>query len=1132
MTRFVHLFLALVFAALLVPGLGAQSDTSAVAGFVRDASEAVVPKAKVVIRNEATGLERRAETSGSGYFAISSVPSGFYRITVEAEGFRRYEETNRKIDPNITATANIVLQVGSVQESISVVASGAEVQSETATVGRIVTTEQVNSLQLNGRNPMFLAQLAPGVTRRTSISAFTFGMDNNFFINGARKEETNITLDGAPATRTRSAGVPIGVPDLDATQEVQILTANYKAEYGRASGGQMRIVTKSGTRDFHGSVYEYFRNSALDANSWTRNASGNPEFASPAPFRFNQFGYSASGPVVLPKTGFNRDRNKLFWLFGQEYVRYRQDQTVTRLVPSDAIRGGDFSELLTAGNRYYGRATTVRDPLSNTPFAGNIIPASRLSPSGIGLIRAFPTPTPGFSQGNNNWIANAGAPQNQRKETLAIDFSPQEQHNLRFRFLNYNYDQHIPFQGNFDRGPRVLIRPNKIGSLNYIWTVNPTTVNELLVSASHDRTVILLDTSSGKYERTQYGITYPYLFPQGKIYDNVVPAINIAGLTLLTTSAPGLTAGPIYVISNNFTKVMQRHVIKAGFLYERAGQYDGNQNVQSGTFTFTDNRTGGATSGAAMANAALGLFDSYSEIGAINAVPYKAQMFEYFVQDSWKVTQRFQMEFGIRHSLIQPWYSEYRNFSMFDSRFYDPAQAPVLDPRTGRVLSGSLVNGMVIPGDGFPEAARGRLPFDPSTAASLFRGVGKSYSVFHKKDFQPRVGLTYSPSNRLVFRAGIGRYVLRPPVSDNVNPGANLPFQQSGSITIGPVDSPGGGSTVSNPVQANTWDLTFRNPSAWNWNSSVEWGVSGGTLLSIGYVGRRGLNNLFRDVDFNQLRAGTIQANPGINVNYLRPYRGYGVIRQTNNDASSTYHAMQVNLTRRYSKGLLYGVAYTLSQSMGNGSTKDDILPNTYDDSAYWGPTWTDYRNVLILNFAYDLPFFSKSSRLPRTALGGWQIAGITQFQSGAPFTVQSAEDFAGVGPGGGPQIWNIAGDAKLPASERKFASAVSDAAYWFRPTTPNGQPIFTPPAAGTFTTQRNRNLLFGPGFQDWNLSIAKTFPIHEAHRLQFRAEAFNWVNHPNWGAPAINPRNLNTLGKVTSKGGERNMQLSLRYSF
>jgi hypothetical protein len=1124
-----QIWLALVLACL---GSFAQSDSSSISGLIRDASDAIVPNALVILRNEATGTERRAQSNSSGYFVVASVPSGVYTLTVEASGFRRYQESKRKIDPNIASVANVTLQVGNVQESVSVIASGNEVQTDTATVGRIITTAQVESLQLNGRNPMFLAQLAPGVVRRNSISSFTFGMDNNFFINGARKEEMNITLDGAPAVRTRGAGVPIGVPDLDATQEVQILTANYRAEYGRASGGQMRIVTKSGGRDFHGSAYEYFRNSAIDANSWVRNASGNPSLAAPAPFRFNQFGYNLSGPVLIPGTRFNKDRNKLFWLFGQEFVRYRQEQTITRLVPSALIRDGNFSELLTANNPFYGRAVTVRDPLNNTPFPGNVIPANRLSANGLGLLRAFPAPIPGFIQGNNNWFATGAAPQNQRKETIAVDYSPSSNHNLRFRYLNYNYFQLIPFQGNFDRGPRSLDRPNKIGSLNYVWTVNPTTVNELLVSRSHDLTLIGMDTSSGRFERTQYGINFPYLFPRGKLIDNVIPGIGIAGLTLLTTGAPGRTEGPIFVISNNFSKVLGRHIIKAGVLFESAGQDDANQNIQSGNFTFTDLRTGGPTSGAAMANAALGLFDSYSEIGSINAIPYRGHMYEYFVQDSWKATSRIQVEVGLRHSLIQPWYSANRNISMFDQRFFDPARVPAMDPRTGLILSGSLVNGIVIPGDGFPSSVQGQLPFDPASASSLFRGLGKSYSIFHKNDFQPRVGLTYSPNNRLVFRSAIGRYYLRPPISDNVNPGANLPFQQSGSISIGPVDNPGGGTNVISPPQVNTWDYTFRNPSSWNWNFTSEWNITQSTTISAGYVGRRGLNNLFRDRNLNQLLPGTIQANPGVNVNFLRPFRGYGVIRMTNNDASSIYHGLQTSLNRRLSRGLLYGVSYTLSSSRDSGSSKDDILPNAYDASKFWGPADIDFRQVLIVNYAWDLPFFSNGNRALRTLLGGWQIAGIAQFQSGAPLTVQTAEDFAGVGPGSGPQIWNVNGDPYLPSGERRFAAAAVDPSFWFRPTTPEGQPMFTPPATGTFTTQSNRNLLRAPGFRDWNMSLAKTFRLAESHRIQFRCEVFNWLNHPNWGAPAVNPRNLATFGKVTSKGSERNLQLSLRYSF
>ncbi len=1112
--------------------LFAQSDTSGVSGFIRDASDALVPHAQVLVRDEATNRERRTETDARGYFVLSNLPAGFYTVRVEAAGFRAYEESRRKIDANLAVAVAIRLTVGSTQDSVNVVAAAAEVQSETATVGRMVSAEQIANLQLNGRNPILLASLVPGVLRGNSISSFVFNMDNNVVINGARKEETNITFDGAPAVRTRSAGVPIGVPDIDSTQEVQILTASYNAEYGRASGGQIRIITKSGTKDFHGSFYEYIRNSALDANTWVRNASGSKDLASPIPFRFNQFGFSLSGPVLVPGTHFNSGRNKLFWLFGEEWVKDRREQTIMRLVPSPAIRQGNFSELLQPSNIYYGRAVVVRDPNTGNPFPGNVIPTSQLSTNGIGLLRAFPLPIAGFSQGGANWFTSNSAPQNQRKDTASMDYIPAEKHYFRFRLLNYNYDQLVPFQGNYDRGGRILDRPNQVGSLNYIWTVSPTMVNELLISASHDRTNLILDPSHKRWERTQYGITYPYLFPVGKIVQDLIPAVNIAGLALMSTAAVGTTAGPIYMVSDNFTRIHQRHVVKAGVVFEKAGQNDNNQGVQSGTFGFSDSRTGGSTSGVAMANAALGLFDSYSEIGAYNYVPYRGSMFEYFIQDSWKATPKLHIEFGIRHSLIQPWYSEWRNIAMFNPRFYDPAQAPTLDPRTGRLLSAPNFNGIVIPGDGFPDSAQGRLLISNlDSLKPLFRGLGKSYSPFHKKDFQPRLGLAYSPTQRLVIRAAAGRYVLRPSISDNVNPGANPPFQQSASIAIGSVDSPAGGTPLANAPLLGTLDPISHNPSSWMWNSTVEYGISASTTVSAGYVGRRGIHSLFRDRNLNQLRAGTIQRNPGINVNALRPYQGYGEIRLTSNDAYSRYDGMQMSLNRRTSKGLLIGVAYTFAQTLDNGSTKDDILPDAYDASKFWGPSADDVRHVLVANFLWEIPSPAGLRGVAGGVLKGWQLSGISQFQTGRPFTISSGEDIAGVGSGGGAQIFDVNGNPFLPRSDRRFANSVADSSFWFT-TTSNGQPIFTAPAAGTFTTQRNRNLLHGPGFQSWNLSLAKQISLVERHKIQFRFEAFNWPNHPNWNGPGTNPRNLTTLGKVLSKSSERSLQMSLRYSF
>src|SRR6266511_3929996 len=296
-------------------------------------------------------------TNSEGYFVITNLPPDFYSITVEANAFKQFQEKGRKHDPNHPAKSDVVLQTGQVTETVTVTASTGEVQSESSTVGKLVEISQVEKLQLNGRNPLFLAILKPGVSGGT-LGGFSFGLTTGGLnINGSRTQDNLIKFDGAVGVRTRSNGTSIGVADLDSTQEIQILTANYNAEYGRSSGGQIRIVTKSGSRDFHGSVYEYMRNSAFNANSWGRNAAtpanqpcSDPKFEKanhcrPEPFRFNQYGYNVSGPVVIPGLNFNRDRNKLFWLFGQEWVKFRRESTTLIRVPTLKMRQGDFSEI-------------------------------------------------------------------------------------------------------------------------------------------------------------------------------------------------------------------------------------------------------------------------------------------------------------------------------------------------------------------------------------------------------------------------------------------------------------------------------------------------------------------------------------------------------------------------------------------------------------------------------------------------------------------------------------------------------------------------------------------------------------------------------------------------------------------
>src|SRR6267154_312972 len=347
---------ALALFCLIFVGSGlilAQSDLGTISGFVKDPSGATVANAKISVRNN-RGVERVAITNDSGYYAITNIPAGLYTILVEAPGFQRYESRDNKLDPSATLAIDVALTVGSANETVEVSASAVQLQTESASVQRLVTREQIDSLELNGRNPIFMANLVPG-TRGGTLANLNFNFSQGpSNINGARTPESLITYDGAPAVRTRSNGTSLGSADVDSTQEIQILTTDYASEYGRSSGGQIRIISKTGTRDFHGAAYEYVRNTVFNANPWQRNA--NPATTGiTAPVHYNQFGYNIGGPFFIPNH-FNTDKSKVFWYWGEEWVRYIfTDTNTTTTVPTLKMRAGDFSELLDPNNPFVTR---------------------------------------------------------------------------------------------------------------------------------------------------------------------------------------------------------------------------------------------------------------------------------------------------------------------------------------------------------------------------------------------------------------------------------------------------------------------------------------------------------------------------------------------------------------------------------------------------------------------------------------------------------------------------------------------------------------------------------------------------------------------------------------------------------
>ncbi|MBI2685981.1 MAG: TonB-dependent receptor [Acidobacteria bacterium] len=1109
----------------------AQFDTGQIAGFVRDPSESVISGAAVTVRNEHTGEEKSTKANSSGYYVFPNLLVGSYSLSAEAAGFKKVLQTGITLSSSTRLSVDLQLTVGSVSETVEVKATVGLVQAESAVVGRTINSKQVADLTLNGRNPIYLALLKPGV-RGGSIGTFDPDSVSNggFSINGGRADEYVVMVDGAVATRTRSSGSMLGSQDVDTVEEVQILTANYSAEYGRSSAGQIRFVTKSGGQSFHGNLVENFRNSALDANTWTRNHSPNrSEFGGPAPFRFNQFGYDINGPVFIPGK-FNRDKSKLFFLWAQEWIRRREEQNPTALVPSLLMRDGNFSELLNASNIFYGRVRTVTDPDSKLPFAGNMIPLNRLSPNGRALLRAYPQPTPGFAQTGANFIGSGARWSNTLKNTVKVDYVLNSAHRLSFRGTHVPWRFNEPFQdsslGTFQA---LWSRPNRTGTISLTSTISPTFLNEFNFSANSDgKGDIPYNPACGApCERSTYGINYPQIFPVGKEFPGKLPTIQIDPFYSLNNSSayPGYWSGFVYAWSNNMTKIIGNHTMKFGIFIERSGQNDGIQLTtasapatvnQGGQFRFID--TGHPnTSGIAVANAALGYFNDYSETSAKTVTPWVATGIDWFVQDSWKATKKLTLEIGLRHSIWPPWHSRWGTLSMFNPAFFDASKAAVIDRSAGYIVSGDPYNGITLPGSGPSEEALKRFP-TLSNFKNLYHNLPGGFSQTHYGVFQPRLGAAYGVNNKTSVRAGLGAFANRTMINRDTALGGNPPFQLQQTVSNGNVDAPAGATQRVFPLTMTIQDPVLKVPMAWNWNATVARQLPWNLAVEVGYVGRRGIHNQ-RKRNINQLLTGTTFANPGVNVNALRPYPGMGVVGISENSGTSMYHGLQISVERRFSRGLAFGVAYTYSKATDNSSDLTDVLPDAYNDRAYNGTSDLNRPHVLILNYIYELPFLKGNGTMFHRALGNWELSAMNQWQSGGPFSVRNTADNAGVGSGSGNQFYSQVGD---PYDVTR--TGFTDSAVWFNKT------AYARPANGTWGNQP-RNGVMNPGFWAFDMGIRKNFPTGEHQRFQIRGEFFNLLNHPNWGGANSNPTS-GQFGLVTSKSGNRTIQIALKYIF
>jgi hypothetical protein len=1116
---------ALACVVLAATPAAAQFDRGQISGQVKDAQGAVVPGATVTATNQQTQVATTTVTDSTGYYTFPNLPAAKYNLAAELQGFKKAFQENVALDAAGSLSLNFSLEPGTVTEQVLVTAESPRLQSDVG-LRKTIESKDIEQVPFSGRNPIGVVGLKAGVIGG-SFNNYGFSDlgNGNFNINGSRTDENNITIDGATAIRTRSNGAIIGIQNVDAIQEVQVLTGDYMPEYGRVSGGQIRMVTKGGGNRFSGTGSFFLRSDALQANTWSRNNSGNPDDRKgAAPFTYRQPAFSVGGPVL---------KDKLFFFVAEEWVHFRMVQTNLATVPTALMRTGNFSELLVPNNGFTKNPVIITDPSNGQPFPGNIITGS-LSPNGLALLNAYPLPTPGFRSGTNNLTMNSENPQDQRKDNVRLDYRLNAANTFTYRYGKYNWKAVDAFRGTFPYARTDWNRPNTTQTASWTSTLSNNLVNEAAYTFSHDEVYINV-FKTDLYSRSKYGITYPYLFPDFKEIPDKIPTISPGSPFSEIDGGPypSSSTGPIHTFSDALTWVKSRHTVKTGVVLEYSGENDfdqinvqaipGSTNNQNGRFQFTDTRPGGT--GFSLSDMAMGLFTNYAEIGQRALTKWRALSTDVFVQDSWRPRSNLTIEGGVRYVLWPPWHALQNNIATFDPTHYSTTNQAFIDPKTGLILSGPRYNGIVLPGDGFPSSASDLAVYNDPAVKALFVGAPLGLTETHKNVFEPRAGVSYRFNEKTILKGSGGVFHNRVTLNDSLLLGGNPPFQPQVSVSNGIADNPGaGGGAASLPFSMTAIDPVFKHPVAYMYSGGVQREAPLGFVIDAAYVGRLG-RNLQRERDINQPVAGTLQANPGVNPAALRPYKGYGVIRLSENVARSTYNGLLISADRRYQHGFKFGMAYTLSHSMDNASTKRDILFNSYDDSGFWGNSSFDRRHVFTFYYIYDLPFFQKvPTSLEGRTLGAWQISGATFYRSGTPLWVTRQVDTAGTGDTFSTP-WNLIGDPNANSNKQLSNGATVDQNFWFNPL------AYGTPQPGTFGNAP-RNNMYGPGQYQWDIAVFKNVPVRGRQSFQFRAEMFNFLNHPNFNNPSTDPTS-STFGRVTSKdNSRRDVQLSLRYSF
>ncbi len=1154
----------------------AQTTSGSIAGTVTDPNQAALANASVKVIDEAKAYTLSATTDSEGRFVFPTVPPGTYRLTVEANGFKKLERTGILLVANDKLTlGDLAMAVGATSETVTVTAEATQVQAESAERSYAVQGEIVQNIAVNGRGFINLASLATGVVFNNNVG--NSDAITNVAANGLRTSANNLQLDGVAIVDTGNNGTMISV-NLDAIAEFKVLTSNYQAEFGRSAGAQISAVTRGGTREFHGSYYTFRRHDGMNANTWLNNRNSTPTNRINKP-RLDQrdIGYTIGGPVYIPKV-FNESKNKVFFFFSQEHQkRFLPPAAPVRVtVPTALERAGDFSQTRdNAGNLF----PFIRDYASNLPCSatdtrgcfqdGGVlgrIPANRLYQTGLNILKIYPLPnrtnTVGF-----NYETEVPASRPERQDLYRGDWNINDAWRATGKYL-FNKRQVTEPYGSFVLGTNMpdfaALFPNDRYSVTGTVTgsINPTTVLEVTFGQSHNSIDIL--PANPKFTKAGLGLTnIPLLFTQGVQIDSP-PRFIFNGGRIANGPNIGSNNAPFYNFnttrdwSASLSKIQGSHSLKFGVFWQNSFKPQSSFAANNGDYNFVDNAANPFDTGFGFANAAVGVYNTFNQASDYIIGQYRYNNVEWFAQDNWKVTSRLTFDYGMRFYWIQPQFDEDLQTGNFLPDRYNRANAPLLyrpvcvgnanpcsgdnrravDPRLqvagftpsaantlaavfiGRLVpnTGSITNGVLQAGkDGLP------------------KGTYKNRGV----QYAPRFGFAYDMfgNQTFVIRGGGGVFYDRPQGNTVFDLVQNPPTTIAPTLNFGLMQQLNTGPVLLAPPNLVAFDLEGKVPTSYAYNLGIQYKLPYDTVLDVSYVGtsgqhllqRRNLNAPAYGAGFqaaNQDPTLAPSATPGataLPVDFLRPFAGFGNISYIEPSVSSNYHSLQTSLNRRYTKGLLVGVNYTWSKAMGTQS--NDLpgingfgAPHILDTRrANYGVLDFDRTHNFNVNWVWDLPK-ATSNRGLGYMLNGWQLSGIYRYQTGGPYNVFiNVPGLSGYGLTGTQQVEGFrAVLLKNPGSGNS-----SDP---YRQLDPSA---FGVPAPGSLGFESGRNFLRVAPLNSWDAALSKEFRFKERIRLEARLDAFNALNQTQFDG-VFNTLNVNSLTNPTptnlaSETGNRN---------